>query len=79
MAQEKPYVRRVTEVIDEEFCQSGVLYQELPESVRQALGRITERLAADLEHLGKVVQRQQEMHMQESLHPNPLVYMGGLR
>ena len=76
---ERPYQRRVREVIEEEFVNGGIEYDELPERVRGALKLITTRLAADLEFLHDTIQRQDGVRRAEALYPNPLVYYGGLR
>lgn len=49
MATDKPYFRRVNEVIDEELTNAGLVRCELPEHVQFALGIIASRLADDLE------------------------------
>jgi len=76
---EKPYQRRVREVIEEELVNAGIKYDELPERVQGALELITTRLAADLEFLHDTVQRQDGARTAEAFCPNPLVYYRGSR
>lgn len=46
---EVPFLRRVQEVLAEEFCQQGIAMRNLSEQVQQALQNAARRLAADIE------------------------------
>jgi len=51
VATERPFERRVREVIDEELCNHGTSRRDLSESAVKALANITVRLAGDMESL----------------------------